>query len=88
MLSLSADCRIYQRKSVPEIVTGLFDELGFRDYRVALVKSHKARGVLRAVPRETHLAFVSRLLEDEGILYFFEHHDDKHVLVLAEHPRR
>jgi type VI secretion system secreted protein VgrG len=36
--------------------------------------------------RETHLAFVSRLLEDEGIFYYFEHHEDKHVLVLGDAP--
>jgi uncharacterized protein involved in type VI secretion and phage assembly len=33
---------------------------------------------------ETAFNFVSRLMEDEGIFYFFEHHEDKHVLVLAD----
>jgi type VI secretion system secreted protein VgrG len=34
--------------------------------------------------RETHLDFVSRLMEDEGIFYYFEHTDSKHTLVLAD----
>src|SRR5580693_6880701 len=32
LLTMSADCRIYQNKSVPDIVTGLFSELGFTDW--------------------------------------------------------
>jgi type VI secretion system secreted protein VgrG len=35
--------------------------------------------------RESHFAFVSRLMEQEGIFYFFEHTEDRHVLVLADH---
>ena len=34
--------------------------------------------------RETDLDFVSRLLEEEGIFYFFEHGDTKHLLVFAD----
>ncbi len=33
--------------------------------------------------RETDFNFVSRLLEDEGIFYYFEQSQDKHTLVLA-----
>src|SRR5262249_38720110 len=36
--------------------------------------------------RETDFAFVSRLLEEEGICYFFEHTKDKHTLVLGDSP--
>ncbi|KPK35886.1 MAG: hypothetical protein AMJ65_17030, partial [Phycisphaerae bacterium SG8_4] len=34
--------------------------------------------------RETHLNFVSRLLEEEGIFYFFRHSASKHILTLAD----
>lgn len=85
MLSLSADCRIYQNTSVPDIVTGLFREMGYTDFRLALVKSYPPREYCVQY-RESHLAFVSRLLEDEGIFYFFEHTEDKHTLVLADAP--
>ena len=34
--------------------------------------------------RETDFAFVSRLMEQHGIYYFFEHSKDKHVLVLSD----
>ena len=85
MLSLSMDCRIYQHLSVPEIVTAVFDELGYEDYRLQLVRSYPPREFCVQY-RETHLDFVSRLLEDEGILYFFEHEAERHRLVLADHP--
>ena len=35
--------------------------------------------------RESDWAFVSRLLEEDGICYFFEHAEDRHVLVMADH---
>jgi len=34
--------------------------------------------------RETDFNFISRLMEQEGIYYFFEHEDGKHHLVLAD----
>src|SRR5262249_53980993 len=34
--------------------------------------------------RESDFAFVSRLMEEEGIYYFFEHSESEHVLVLAD----
>jgi type VI secretion system secreted protein VgrG len=83
MLSLSTDCCIHQNKSVPEIVKSVFDELGFVDYRLALTRSYPKREFCVQY-RETHLAFVSRLLEDEGMFYYFEHAADKHTLVLAD----
>jgi type VI secretion system secreted protein VgrG len=83
MLSLSTDCCIHQKKTVPEIVKSVFDELGFADYRLAVTKEYPKREFCVQY-RETHLAFVSRLLEDEGIFYYFEHAADKHTLVLAD----
>ena len=34
--------------------------------------------------RETAFDFVSRLMEDEGIFYFFRHEASKHTMVLAD----
>jgi type VI secretion system secreted protein VgrG len=85
MLSLSSDCRIFQRLSIPEIVARVFDDLGYRDYRPRLVGSYEPREYCVQY-RESHLDFVSRLLEEEGIFYYFEHHADRHVLVLGDSP--
>jgi type VI secretion system secreted protein VgrG len=82
-LTLTADCRIFQNKSVPDIITSLFDELGFTDYKNSLTKSYTARDYCVQY-NETAFDFVSRLMEDEGIFYFFEHEDGKHTLVLAD----
>jgi type VI secretion system secreted protein VgrG len=83
LLTMSADCRIFQNKSVPDIITGLFTDLGFTDYRNDASGVHAVREYCVQY-NETAFAFVSRLLEEEGIFYFFEHVDGKHTLVLAD----
>lgn len=85
MLSLSADCRIFQQLSVPEIVAQVFADLGYADYELRLVRTYPKREYCVQY-RESHLDFVSRLLEDEGISYHFAHAADKHTLVLTDSP--
>jgi type VI secretion system secreted protein VgrG len=85
MLSLSADCRIFQNMSVPDIVTQVFSDLGYADFKLRLLEDHAPREYCVQY-RETHLDFVSRLLEEEGIFYFFEHEAQRHVLVLCDDP--
>jgi type VI secretion system secreted protein VgrG len=82
-LSLSSDCRIFQNLTVPDIVTQIFKEQGYSDFQLKLVKAHPAR-LFCVQYRESHLNFVSRLLEEEGIFYFFDHSAGKHVLTLAD----
>jgi type VI secretion system secreted protein VgrG len=38
--------------------------------------------------RETDLAFASRLMQEEGIYYYFKHEDGKHTMVLANTPAK
>ena len=61
MLSLSTDCRIFQKLTVPEIVTQVFKDLGFADFRLKLVNAHPPREFCVQY-RESHLDFVTRLL--------------------------
>jgi type VI secretion system secreted protein VgrG len=82
-LTKTADCRIYQAKTVVEIITGLFDELGFTDYENSTTATYTARDYCVQY-RETAFNFISRLMEEEGIFYFFKHEDGKHTLVLAD----
>ena len=85
LLTLFDDCRIFQNKSVPDIVQQVFTDRGFTDYANRLTGSYQPREYCVQY-RETDLNFISRLLEDEGIFYFFEHDDNKHTLVLADKP--
>lgn len=83
LLSLRSDNRIFQEQTTTEIVSAVFDDAGFSDYRVSLT------GTLTARPYcvqfgETDLAFVSRLLEEEGLGYFFEHAASACTLVIFD----
>lgn len=84
-LSQTADCRIFQEKSVKEIVEQIFGDLGFKDFQMKLSGSYPKREYCVQY-RESDLNFVSRLLEEEGIFYFFKHENGKHTLVLADAP--
>ena len=84
-LTLRQDCRIFQDQCVPDIVTTLFEELGFYDYRNAL-EGDFPRQDYCVQYQETDFHFISRLMEQHGVFYFFEHQRDKHTLVLANAP--
>jgi len=82
-LTRVADCRIFQDKTVPEIIEQIFRDRGFTDFENGL--SSKYRTWEYCVQyRETDFNFISRLMEQEGIYYFFKHENGKHSLVLAD----
>jgi type VI secretion system secreted protein VgrG len=82
-LTLSSDNRIFQSKSVPEIVEAVFAAGGYQDYELKLSATYAARDYCVQYG-ETDFAFVARLLEEEGIFYFFRHEAGHHLLVLAD----
>src|SRR5882724_2317217 len=84
-LTRTTDCRIFQRMTVPDIIAKIFRDLGFSDFKLMLQGSFEPRDYCVQY-RETDFNFVSRLMEEYGILYFFEHEEDKHTLVLANSP--
>ena len=86
-LTRSADCRIFQDRTVPEILTEVFREHGFSDFQTALYGEYR-RWEYCVQYRESDFDFVSRLMEQEGIYYFFRHEFGagcgRHTLVLAD----
>ncbi len=87
MLTLTTDSRIFQNMSIPDIVTGLFTELGFSDYQNALTGTYAPLEYCVQY-QETAFDFVSRLLEQAGIWYAFEHTASAHTLILADDPSK
>ena len=83
LLTKTSDCKIFQNKTAPEIIESIFSDLGFTDFRNDLKSTYDKREYCVQY-NETAFNFVSRLMEEEGIFYFFEHSSDKHTLVLGD----
>jgi len=83
-LTQTTDCRIFQEMTAPDIIEQIFGDLGFSDYKLDLQGTHPSREYCVQY-RESDFAFVSRLMQEEGIFYFFTHEQGKHTLVLADH---
>lgn len=80
--------RVFTSQTAPDVVEEVLKQAGLAsgtDYRLSLQSTYRKREYCVQY-RERDLDFVSRLLEDEGIHYFFEHHEDKHVMVIADSP--
>jgi type VI secretion system secreted protein VgrG len=82
-LTRTSDCRIFQGKTIPEIFQAVVKQYGFSDFKLKLSGSYSPRNYCVQY-RETDFNFLSRLLEQEGIHYFFEHEDGKHQMILAD----
>ena len=84
-LTRTADCRIFQNMSIPDIIIKIFQDLGFSDYKNMINGNTEPRDYCVQY-RESDFNFVSRLMEQYGIFYFFEHDEKKHTLVLGNSP--
>ncbi len=83
LLTKTADLRIFQNKSAVDIIEQIFTEKGFSDYTKKLNGTYHPRTYCVQY-RETDFSFINRLLEEEGIAYYFNHENGKHALVLAD----
>lgn len=78
-------CRIFQGQTTPQILASVLDAAGIprARYRLQLQAPYAPRDYCVQY-RETDLAFISRLMEADGMHYYFEHTDDRHVLVISD----
>ena len=83
-LSRTANCRIFQGKSTLEIVKKICSDQGFGGEITDGTSAYYQPRDYCVQYRETDFNFVSRLLEDEGIYYYFSHENGKHKLVLVD----
>lgn len=83
-LSKGRHCRVYQDKSVPDIIQSIFNDYGMSAFFDRLLsKSYPVRDICLQY-RETDLNFIKRLLEEEGIYFFFRDTPAGECFVLAD----
>jgi type VI secretion system secreted protein VgrG len=72
--------RIFQQISIPDILKKVLESL---DVVFELTGTYEQRDYCVQY-RETDFEFASRLMEEEGIFYFFRHYEDRHELVVSD----
>jgi type VI secretion system secreted protein VgrG len=82
-LTRTTDCRIFQEKTVPDIIKEVFADHSMALFDDGLNGTYAKREYCVQY-RETDFDFVSRLMEEEGIYYYFEHGDGKHTMKLVD----
>ncbi len=86
-LAHGSDCRIFQKKSVPDIVKILLKERGIEDVKWHLSEPHEAREYCVQY-RESHLGFLKRIAAEEGIWFFFTYGmNGQHTLHFIDNPQ-
>ncbi|HEX7349017.1 MAG TPA: type VI secretion system tip protein TssI/VgrG [Rhodanobacteraceae bacterium] len=83
LLGQTVDCRIFTNMSAPDIITQLLSEAGYTDVQNNLSSAYTTRDYCVQY-REDGLSFIHRLMEQEGIYYFFTHANGTHTMVLAD----
>jgi type VI secretion system secreted protein VgrG len=83
-LTQKSDCRVFQELTVPEIVEEMFAGAGVEKYETSELSGSYLTLDYCVQYRETDFNFVSRLLENEGIFYYFRHTKEDHTLVLCD----
>ena len=86
-LSKRSTSRLYQRMTVQDIIVEKLELAGIPgdQYEFLLSGDHSTQEYCTQY-QETDLDFVQRIMDEEGLFYFFRHDAEKHVLVIADDP--
>lgn len=82
-LTRKANCRIFQKMKAPEIIQKIFQDHGIADFKLELHGAYRVREYCVQY-RETDFNFISRLMEQEGIYYYFKHVSGRHTMVVTD----
>ena len=82
-LTLTSNCRIFQDKSTPDIIKSVFADYAFVNVEYHLEETYESRAYCVQY-RESDFNFVSRLMEHEGIFYYFKHQQGEHILIISD----
>ncbi len=83
LLTRTSDCRIFQDKNVHDIVDAVLTDYGIQHREWKLRGEHDVRDYCVQY-RETAYDFICRLLEEEGIAFYFRHDAQNHTVVFTD----
>ena len=83
LLTQESESEIFHDKSVKDIISQVFNDRGFSDFRFKLSKSYDPMH-FTVQYQETTYAFVSRLMEKFGLFSYFLCTDSKHELIITD----
>lgn len=83
MLKHGQDHRIFQEQSAMDIIQAILGENGASNFAVKASGGTLVREYCVQYG-ETHFDFISRILEEEGIGYYFTHTESSHTMVLFD----
>ncbi|CDL87903.1 type VI secretion system Vgr family protein [Xenorhabdus cabanillasii] len=85
ILQKSKGCQIWQKKTAPEIIKDILNKHSIKFESKLNAKYQQIEYCTQY--RETDFNFISRLMEHEGIYYYFQHTISDHTLILADSPQ-
>ena len=84
LLTQQFDCRIFQNKTIVAIIEEVLkNKTNLVNVKKKLTGNYQAHEYCTQY-RESSFDFACRLMEQEGITFYFEHEKSKHTLVLAD----
>lgn len=83
LLSFRTDCFIFHNKTAPEVIEQVFQRHGFANFESRLTRNYPTLEYCVQY-RESDLDFVRRLMEENGINFYFVHRAGSHTLVMAD----
>jgi type VI secretion system secreted protein VgrG len=83
LLTRTSDCKIFQEKTVRDIISAVLADHPYADFEFQLTGSYRP-WTYCVQYRESDFNFLARLMEQEGMHFFFRHKGGKHTLVIAD----
>jgi type VI secretion system secreted protein VgrG len=84
LMELASHSRIFQNLTAREVIESVLDEYVDVTYDSGGLAGTYTQRDYCTQYRETDLQFISRIMEEEGMFYFFKHEDGKHTMVLGD----
>jgi len=82
-LTLNSNCQVFQDKSIIDIIKTVLGAYAYADVEYKLEDEYPLLDYCVQY-RESDFNFISRLMEHDGVFYYFKHQKGKHTLVIAD----